>query len=129
MTPPFRRWLKAFIGIICLVMVALGTSSDEGTCVYHAGGSLKTIQIGGTFPNTGCQEGLALSSLNFSFGNWIPEAIRAVTIRLVNFTTYRSDFFLNILSGVVLIDLPIYILKDFKRAPDFVGFLFRLKPF
>lgn len=129
MTPPFRRWLKAFIGIICLVMVALGTSPDEGSCVFYKGVSLKTIQINAASPNTGCQGGLALSSLNFSFGNWIPEAIRSVTIRLVNFTTYRSDFFLNILSGVVLIDLPIFILKDFKRAPDFVGFLFRLKPF
>lgn len=129
MTPSFSSWFKAVIGIICLVMISLGTSSNDNACDSHTGKKKKSIHIAAFAKACSYNGQASFSQLRYEFGNWIPEAIRSVTIRLVSFSTPRSDFFVNLFAGTIIIDFPVYLLQDFKRAPDFVGFLFRLKPF
>lgn len=129
MIPPVARWLRIFIGMICLVMVSLGTSSNEKACDSHFGYRVTGFELKNFTKTCAYNDGLSVGQLRFEFGNWIPEAIRTVTIRLVSLASSRSDFFLSKLYTSTLFDFPIYQLLDFKRAPDFVGFLFRLKPF
>lgn len=69
------------------------------------------------------------SSLIFEYGNWIPEAIRSVSIRMtqLSFPDNGLDIFIKFIPARVI--FPLHQPEDFSVKPDFVGFLFRLKPF
>jgi hypothetical protein len=71
-----------------------------------------------------------VSPHTFYFGDFVPEAIRAVSIRFTNLVPAYGG--LNIFFSLIPVQriiFPLYQPENFSVKPDFVGFLFRLKPF
>lgn len=70
-----------------------------------------------------------LTQLDLIFGETIPECLRACNVRLVNLRSGNPDFFLLPVSRELINYFPRIVYGDHLLSPDFVGFLFRLKPF
>lgn len=126
---PLKR-LKAFIAVFLLLALPLvgsvsanATVAEPTLAVFKSGSSLDADVEAGDL------DWDQISSLGFEFGNWIPEAIRSVTVRITNLapTFGGLDIFFNFIP--VRVVFPLHQPDNFSVKPDFVGFLFRLKPF
>ena len=125
---PLQKGFKAFIGMLLLLMLPLA-----GTLVKQTAGKEGVDLIGYTVVTDQIDQSahtdLSFSSLRFEFGNWIPEAIRSVSIRMtqLSFPDNGLAIFIKFIPARVI--FPLHQPEDFSVKPDFVGFLFRLKPF
>lgn len=71
----------------------------------------------------------AFSSLTFVFGDWIPEGIRSITIRLSSIVLITGGLYIFFTIAVQPLPVRPRQPRNLITQPDFVGFLFRLKPF
>jgi hypothetical protein len=125
---PLQKGLKAFIGMLLLLMLPLA-----GTLVKQTIGKEAVDIVGSTVVSDEIDQNeytaQSYSSLIFEYGNWIPEAIRSVSIRMtqLSFPDNGLAIFIKFIPARVI--FPLHQPEDFSVKPDFVGFLFRLKPF
>lgn len=70
-----------------------------------------------------------VSSLTFVFGDWIPEGIRSITIRLSSIILITGGLYIFFIIAVKPLPVRPRQPRNLITQPDFVGFLFRLKPF
>jgi hypothetical protein len=125
---PLQKGLKAFIGMFLLLMLPLA-----GTLVKQTIGKEAVDIVGSTVVSDEIDQNeytaQSYSSLIFEYGNWIPEAIRSVSIRMtqLSFPDNGLAIFIKFIPARVI--FPLHQPEDFSVKPDFVGFLFRLKPF
>lgn len=125
---PLQKGLKAFIGMLLLLMLPLA-----GTLVKQTIGKEAVDLVGSTVLSDEIDQNeytaQSYSSLIFEYGNWIPEAIRSVSIRMtqLSFPDNGLAIFIKFIPARVI--FPLHQPEDFSVKPDFVGFLFRLKPF
>ncbi|KYP13282.1 hypothetical protein [Flavihumibacter sp. CACIAM 22H1] len=127
MRVPFQKRLKAFIGVFLLLVLPL---ADTVAGAVNNGVGVNTcmqavvLEQGDEAPDL-----LSFSALRFEFANWIPEAIRSVNIRMTNLAPSVGGLAIFISFKLVRVVFPLHQPDDFSIKPDFVGFLFRLKPF
>jgi hypothetical protein len=124
---PLQKGLRAFIGMFLLLMLPLAGTLVKQTAVKN---NLEAVSHAVVLENyENLETDLSFSSLRFEFGNWIPEAIRSVTIRMTQlaFPDNGLDIFIKFIPALVI--FPLHQPEDFSIKPDFVGYLFRLKPF
>jgi len=129
MSIPLQKGLRTIIGIFLLVFLplagnfAIQSAGKGGFAAISKAVILEDL-------NEELDTGTHISALDFEFANWIPEAIRSVNIRFTTMVpTYGGiEIFFTILP-LFLIIFPLHRLVNFSVKPDFVGFLFRLKPF
>ncbi|MBL7770735.1 MAG: hypothetical protein JNK20_17290 [Flavipsychrobacter sp.] len=124
---PLQKGLRAFFGMFLLLMLPLA-----GTMVKQTAGKNSLDAVSQTVvleEHETLDTDLNFSALQFEFGNWVPEAIRSVTIRMTQlaFPDNGLDIFIKFIPALVI--FPLHQPEDFSIKPDFVGYLFRLKPF
>ncbi|WP_290793838.1 hypothetical protein [Flavihumibacter sp. UBA7668] len=125
---PLQQGLREFFGLCLLLILPLagsfaGKKSNEGVFNQSTNYSIVEDDADGLVGE------ITFSALRFEFGNWIPEAIRTVTIRMTNLAPSVGGLDIFIKFIPVRIAFPLHQPDDFSVKPDFVGFLFRLKPF
>jgi hypothetical protein len=125
---PLQQGLRAFFGICLLLILPVagsfaGKKSNDGVFNKSTNNFIVEHYTNGVAGEN------SFSSLRFEFANWIPEAIRTVTIRMTNLAPSVGGLDIFIKFIPVRVAFPLHQPDDFSVKPDFVGFLFRLKPF